>query len=70
MTFHACDFVPAINISGSLRMQSYVLSLTAARSARLPEAQRAEEIGGALKEFERRLSSQGLTDAIPNDPIR
>ena len=58
----------AINISGSLRMQSYVLSLTAARSARLPEAQRAEEIGGALKEFERRLSSQGLTDAIPNDP--
>lgn len=58
----------AINISGSLRMQSYVLALTAARSARLPEAQRAEEIGGALKEFERRLSSQGLTDAIPNDP--
>ncbi len=58
----------AINISGSLRMQSYVLALTAARSARLPEAQRTEEIGGALKEFERRLSSQGLTDAIPNDP--
>lgn len=58
----------AINISGSLRMQSYVLALTAARSTRLPEAQRAEEIGGALKEFERRLSSQGLTDAIPNDP--
>lgn len=57
----------AINVSGSLRMQSYVLALTVARSSEDSEAVRSKDIRGAIAEFERRLNLPGLTKAIPED---
>ena len=63
----------AINVSGSLRMQSYVTALTVAQSATMPKEQREEVIHKELAEFERRLLSPGLTDGIPHDlddPLR
>lgn len=56
----------AINISGSLRMQSYVLALTVANSAAEPEYLRKQHVTEAVDEFERRLTSPGLTSALPN----
>ncbi len=63
----------AINVSGSLRMQSYVMALAVANSNATDDVQRATTVGNAVIEFERRLLSPGLVDAIPsfaNDPIR
>lgn len=57
----------AINVSGSLRMQSYVLALTVARTASESESLRDKEIRQAVSEFERRLNLSGLTNAIPGD---
>lgn len=58
----------AINISGSLRMQSYVVALTVAEYATREQEQRTKAITGAVNEFERRLTSPGLVKAIPNKP--
>ena len=57
----------AINVSGSLRMQSYVLALTVARSSEDSEAVRSKDIKAAIAEFERRLNLPGLTNAIPEE---
>ena len=43
----------AINVSGSLRMQSYVLALTVARSSEDTEVVRSKDIKAAIAEFER-----------------
>lgn len=56
----------AINISGSLRMQSYILALTVANSASEPEYLRRKNITEAVDEFERRLNAPNLTSAVPN----
>ena len=53
--------------SGSLRMQSYVLALTVARSSEDSEAVRSKDIKAAIAEFERRLNLPGLTNAIPEE---
>ncbi len=58
----------AINISGSLRMQSYVVALTVAEYATREQKQRTKAITGAVNEFERRLNSPGLVKAIPTKP--
>lgn len=58
----------AINISGSLRMQSYVVALTVAEYATREQEQRTKAITRAVNEFERRLNSPGLVKAIPNKP--
>ena len=63
----------AINVSGSLRMQSYVMALAVANSSTTDDVQRTTTVGNAIIEFERRLLSPSLVDAIPtlaNDPIR
>mgnify|MGYP002239165233 CR=1 FL=1 len=57
----------AINVSGSLRMQSYVLALTVARSSEDSEVVRSKDIKAAIAEFERRLNLPGLTQAIPEE---
>lgn len=57
----------AINVSGSLRMQSYVLALTVARSSEDTEVVRSKDIKAAIAEFERRLNLPGLTQAIPEE---
>ena len=57
----------AINVSGSLRMQSYVLALTVARSSEDDELVRSKDIQAAIAEFERRLNLPGLTKAIPDN---
>jgi hypothetical protein len=56
----------AINIAGSLRMQSYALSTRVADPRGETEARRvaAEE---AIVEFERRLKSPGLMSGVPAD---
>jgi two-component system nitrate/nitrite sensor histidine kinase NarX len=61
----------AINIAGSLRMQSYALSTRMADPRGMAEDRRtaAEE---AIAEFERRLKSPGLMSGIPDegdDPV-
>ncbi len=58
----------AINISGSLRMQSYVVALTVAEYASREQTQRTRAINEALNELEKRLNSPGLVHAIPVDP--
>lgn len=58
----------AINVSGSLRMQSYVLALTVARTQESSFEVRKKDISGAVAEFERRLLSKELTAGIPEDP--
>lgn len=58
----------AINLSGSLRMQSYVLALTVARTREDSFDIRQRDINSAAEEFERRLLSKGLTSGIPDDP--
>jgi two-component system nitrate/nitrite sensor histidine kinase NarX len=62
----------AINVAGSLRMQSYALSTRVADTRGEADArQRAAE--EAIGEFERRLKSPGLMSGIPDDganPVR
>lgn len=58
----------AINISGSLRMQSYVMALAVAESSALTEPERRTTISEAVNEFQRRLLSPGLVNAIPTNP--
>ncbi len=63
----------AINVSGSLRMQTYVTALTVAQSGTLSLEQRKSAIEGALAEFKRRLLSPGLVKGLPkgeSDPLR
>ncbi len=56
----------AINVAGSLRMQSYALSTRVADTRGAAEdRQRAAE--DAIKEFERRLKSPSLMGGIPDD---
>jgi two-component system nitrate/nitrite sensor histidine kinase NarX len=56
----------AINVAGSLRMQSYALSTRVADTrGALEERERAAE--EAIGEFERRLKSPGLMSGIPDD---
>lgn len=57
----------AINISGSLRMQSYVMALAVAESSSLTEPERRTTISQAVNEFQRRLLSPGLVNAIPTN---
>jgi two-component system nitrate/nitrite sensor histidine kinase NarX len=54
----------AINQSGSLRMQSYRIGVALADES-LPAAQRAETAGALATEFESRLESPRLVNAIP-----
>lgn len=55
----------AINVSGSLRMQSYALALAVAGPINAPD--RAQAIRAEVAEFERRLTSPGLVDGLPRD---
>jgi len=56
----------AINIAGSLRMQSYALSTRVADTRGSAEARRAAA-EDAIAEFERRLKSPSLMSGIPDD---
>ncbi|MGZ8255055.1 MAG: HAMP domain-containing protein, partial [Burkholderiaceae bacterium] len=56
----------AINIAGSLRMQSYALSTRVADTRGSPEDRRAAA-EDAIKEFERRLKSPSLMAGIPDN---
>ncbi len=56
----------AINIAGSLRMQSYALS-TRVADTRGTAADRQEAAEAAIVEFERRLKSPSLMSGIPQD---
>jgi two-component system nitrate/nitrite sensor histidine kinase NarX len=56
----------AINISGSLRMQSYALSTRVADTRGTPGDRRAAA-EDAIAEFERRLKSPALMTGIPDD---
>src|SRR5512136_478913 len=56
----------AINIAGSLRMQSYALSTRVADTRGSAEARRAAA-EDAIAEFERRLKSPSLMGGIPDD---
>ena len=56
----------AINIAGSLRMQSYALSTRVADTRGAPEDRRAAA-EDAIKEFERRLKSPSLMAGIPDN---
>lgn len=56
----------AINVAGSLRMQSYALS-TRVADTRGSAEHRRESAEDAIVEFERRLKSPGLMTGIPDD---
>ena len=56
----------AINVAGSLRMQSYALS-TRVADTRGPAEDRQRAAEDAIKEFERRLKSPSLLGGIPDD---
>jgi len=61
----------AINVSGSLRMQSNALALAVARPGGNSQ-ERASAIRGEADEFERRLASGGLVNSLPtgaHDPL-
>lgn len=63
----------AINLSGSLRMQSYVMALAVASTDSQDYVERAASINTAVEEFERRLLSPGLENGIPDEsyaPLR
>lgn len=63
----------AINLSGSLRMQSYVMALAVASTDSQDYVERAGSINTAVEEFERRLLSPGLENGIPAEgyaPLR
>lgn len=57
----------AINISGSLRMQSYALS-TRVADLRGDVEERRHRAESAIEEFERRLQNPALLRGIPSDP--
>lgn len=57
----------AINVAGSLRMQSYALAVAVASPGGDAPA-RGEAIRAAAAEFERRLQSPALRDSISADP--
>lgn len=62
----------AINVSGSLRMQSYVVALTVAESSTKDSRYREHSITAALDEFQKRLNSPGLVKGLPSnksDPL-
>lgn len=62
----------AINVAGSLRMQSYLIASTVA-SAHLAPAQKHRALALALDEFEARLANPVLVQSIPADarsPLR
>jgi two-component system, NarL family, nitrate/nitrite sensor histidine kinase NarX len=62
----------AVNQSGSLRMQSYRIGMALADSS-IADEQRAERVSLLTEEFERRLASRRLADAISvraDDEIR
>ena len=54
----------AINIAGSLRMQSYAIALELADSGR-SAAERAHHVAVAIEEFDRRLSRLAVVSALP-----
>ena len=56
----------AINIAGSLRMQSYALATRVASLNDMP-ADGAQAANGAIDGFEARLRSRMLVDALPSD---
>jgi len=56
----------AINIAGSLRMQSYALSTSVADMRGTPPDRR-EAAEAAIAEFERRLKSPSLMSGVPDD---
>ncbi|MCD8340316.1 MAG: histidine kinase [Burkholderiales bacterium] len=58
----------AINVSGSLRMQTYATALTVAQSVNLPFNERKDKISAEVAEFQRRLLSPGLTGGLPTNP--
>lgn len=57
----------AINIAGSLRMQTYVMAFTVARSSPHTFDTRKEAIEKAVNEFENRLLNPGLAGEVPQD---
>jgi len=62
----------AINVAGSLRMQSYLIASTVA-SPHLPPADKRRALLQALDEFEARFANPVLADSIPRDarsPLR
>jgi two-component system nitrate/nitrite sensor histidine kinase NarX len=62
----------AVNQSGTLRMQLYRIAAAVA-DATLEREQRRQRIAALAAEFEQRLKSPRLTDALPaaaNDPVR
>jgi len=62
----------AVNQSGTLRMQSYRVGVALA-DERLPVAERQRRARALADEYEQRLTSPRLTDALPhaaNDPVR
>lgn len=58
----------AINVAGSLRMQSYIMALAVANSEGMSTKERTHSIEAAVTEFNRRLTSPELQNAIPKDP--
>ena len=62
----------AVNQSGTLRMQSYRIA-TALTDTSLPLAERQARAAALADEYEQRITSTRLTDALPgaaNDPVR
>jgi two-component system nitrate/nitrite sensor histidine kinase NarX len=62
----------AVNQSGTLRMQSYRIA-TALTDTALPLAERQARAARLAEEYEQRITSARLTDALPraaNDPVR
>lgn len=56
----------AINVAGSLRMQSYLIASTVASLHYRPEEKR-RELDSNIAEFERRLKSPTLVNSVPRD---
>ena len=62
----------AVNQSGTLRMQSYRIGMALA-DERVPWLERRAEVERQVAEYEQRLTSPRLTDALPadaSDPVR
>ena len=61
----------AINMAGSLRMQSYAIAIALADTS-LAEADRRLAVGSAVAEFDRRLNHPSITSTLPanaKDPL-
>lgn len=61
----------AINVAGSLRMQSYWITVQVLRSSK--DGPPSSELSSAITEFEKRLTSSQLMSSVPSaaaDPIR